>query len=84
MGVERTVAGMISAAEATAIRDDIVEATVELNSCSIPAAVPVRVLLMPPARKQHPRTKRMLDKMLPSMLDCTILISPFLRATMLT
>jgi hypothetical protein len=42
------------------------------------------VLLMPPARKQHPRTKRMFDKMLPSMLDCTILISPFFRATIVT
>jgi hypothetical protein len=31
-------------AEATAISDDIVEATVELNACSIPSAVPVRVL----------------------------------------
>ena len=83
-GVALTVAGMISAAEATAMREDMVDATVELNSCSIPLAVPVRVLLMPPARKQHPRTRRMLDRMLPSILDWTILISPFLRATMLT
>jgi hypothetical protein len=60
---------MIKDAEATAIRDDIVEATVELNSCSIPILVPVRVLCMPPAMKQHPRTSRILDKILPSILD---------------
>jgi hypothetical protein len=39
-----TVAGIMREAEATAISDDIVEATVELNACSIPSAVPVRVL----------------------------------------
>ena len=38
-----TVAGMISDAEATAIKEDIVEATVELKFCSIPATMPVRV-----------------------------------------
>jgi len=68
-------------AEATAMSEDMVEATVELNSCSIPSAVPVRVLWIPPATKQHPRTSRMLDKILPSILDCTILISPCFRAT---
>lgn len=67
-------------AEATAMSDDIVEATVELNSCSIPNAVPVRVLWIPPATKQHPRTSRMLDKILPSILDWTILISPSFSA----
>jgi hypothetical protein len=61
-----------------------VDATVELNSCSIPATVPVLVLLMPPAIKQHPSTKSIFDKMLPNILDWTILISPFLKATMLT
>lgn len=39
---------MISAADATAIREDMVEATVALNSRS-----DARI---PPARKQHPRT----------------------------
>lgn len=68
-------------AEATAMSDDIVEATVELKACSIPSAVPVLVLWMPPAIKQHPRTSRMLDKILPSIPDWTILISPFFRAT---
>lgn len=75
------MAGIMSEAEATAMSDDIVEATVELNCCSIPSAVPVRVLWMPPAIKQHPRTSRMLDKILPSILDWTILISPSFRAT---
>lgn len=64
-----TVAGRIRDAEATAMSDDIVEATVELNDCSIPSEVPAVVLWMPPAMKQHPKTSRMLDKILPSMLD---------------
>src|SRR4051812_41881252 len=67
---------MMSEAEATAMSDDIVEATVslKLRSCS----------RMPPARKQQPRTSRMLDRILPSMLDWTIRISPCLSATMET
>jgi hypothetical protein len=80
----RTVAGIIRDAEATAIKEDIVDATVELKFCSIPAAIPVRVFRIPPARKQHPSTRRIFDRMLPSMLDWTILISPFLKATILT
>jgi hypothetical protein len=79
-----TVAGIMRAAEATTMREDMVEATVELNSCSIPLTVPVRVFVMPPAMKHIPRTSRMFDKTLPSMLDCTILIFPSLRATILT
>lgn len=75
---------MIRAADATAIKEDIVDATVELNSCSIPATVPVLVFVIPPAKKQHPSTKRIFDKMLPSMLDWTILISLFRKATILT
>jgi hypothetical protein len=78
------VAGMIRAADATAIKDDMVDATVELNLCSIPARVPALVLLIPPAMKQQPRTRSILDSMLPSILDWTIRISPFLKATMLT
>jgi len=35
---------MIKEAVATTINDDMVDATVELKSCSIPSAVPVRVL----------------------------------------
>lgn len=81
---KRTVAGMIRDADATAIKEDMVDATVELKSCSIPAAMPVLVFWIPPATKQQPKTKRILDKMLPSMLDWTILISPFFKATMLT
>src|SRR5689334_10326941 len=42
------VAGMIREADATAMRDDMVDATVELNSRSC--------AFHPPARKQHPRT----------------------------
>ena len=78
------MAGIIRAADATVIKDAIVDATVVLNFCSIPGAVPVLVLVIPPAKKQHPRTKRIFDRMLPSILDWTILISPFFKATMLT
>lgn len=66
---EHTVAGMIRDAEATAIKEDIVDATVELKFCSIPATIPVRVFWIPPAKKQQPNTKRIFDRMLPSMLD---------------
>jgi hypothetical protein len=60
---------MIKEADATTIREDIVEATVELNSCSIADERPVLVLRIPPATKQHPSTRRILDNMLPSILD---------------
>src|ERR1700733_9308404 len=69
-------AGMIMEAAETDIREDMVDATVGLKDCSLN--------LMPPAIKQHPRTKSMLDKMLPSMLAWTIRISLFRSATMLT
>lgn len=36
-----TVAGIIKEAAATVINEDMVDATVELKSCSIPFAVPV-------------------------------------------
>lgn len=75
---------MINEADATAIKEDIVEATVELKSCSMPRAVPVLVLWIPPAKKQHPSTRRILERILPNILDWTILISPFLRAMILT
>jgi hypothetical protein len=78
------VAGIIRAADATVIKDAMVDATVVLNSCSIPDTLPVLVLVMPPAKKQHPRTKRIFDRMLPSILDWTILISPFFKAMILT
>jgi hypothetical protein len=64
-----TVAGMIKEADATAIKEDIVDATVELKSCSIPRAVPVLVLWIPPAKKQHPSTRRILERILPNILD---------------
>lgn len=79
-----TVAGIIKDAEATAINEDIVDATVELNSCSIPVERPDLVLRIPPAKKQHPSTRRMFERILPSILDWTILISPFFKATILT
>ena len=56
-------------ADATAIKEDMIDATVELNSCSIPDERPDLVLRIPPAKKQHPSTRRILDKMLPSILD---------------
>jgi hypothetical protein len=64
-----TVAGMIKEADATAINEDIVDATVELKSCSMPRAVPVLVLWIPPAKKQHPSTRRILERILPNILD---------------
>lgn len=63
------MAGIIKDAAAIAIKDDMVEATVLLNFCSMPSDRPVLVFLIPPARKQHPRTKSMFDNMLPSILD---------------
>jgi hypothetical protein len=39
-----TVAGIIKVADATIMSEDIVDATVELNDCSIPITVPVLVL----------------------------------------
>lgn len=38
------MAGIMSEADATVIREDIVDATVELNPCSMPPTVPVLVL----------------------------------------
>ena len=63
----------MSEAEATAMREDMVEATVVLNSCA--------KRLYPPAMKQQPRTSKMLDRMLPSILAWTIRISPWRSAT---
>lgn len=70
------VAGMIRDADATAIRLDIVDATVELNDCCL--------CLIPPARKQQPRTSRILDRIDPSMEACTMRISSLRRATIET
>lgn len=70
------VAGIISDADATAIRDDMVDATVELKVCSW--------WRRPPTRKQQPSTSRMLERMLPSMLAWTTRISLSFKATMLT
>jgi hypothetical protein len=75
---------MIKDAEAIVIKEHMVDATVGLKFCSIPLVNPDLVFLIPPATKQQPRTKRMFDNTLPSMLDCTIRISPFFSATMLT
>ena len=74
--VAYSVAGMIREAVETAMSDDMVDATVELKVCSF--------FLIPPAMKQQPRTRRMLDRMLPSMLAWTMRISSFRSATMLT
>jgi hypothetical protein len=67
---------MMSEVAATAIREAMVDATVSLNLLS--------VRLTPEAMKQQPRTRRMLERMDPSMLDWTMRISPCLSATMLT
>lgn len=81
---EYRAAGIMRDAQATAIREDMVEAAVKLKFCSMPLAVPVRELWMPPVTKQHPGTRRMLERMLPSMLDWTMRTSPLRRATMHT
>lgn len=67
---------MINDEVATVMSEDMVEATVELKDCS--------GYRRPPAKKQQPRTRRILDKMLPSMLACTMRISLARRAMMLT
>lgn len=70
------VAGMIREVAATAMSEDMVDATVSLNRLS--------PRFSPEAMKQHPSTRRILERMDPSMLACTIRISPFLSATMET
>ena len=67
---------MMSDAVATAMREDMVLATVELKLCSL--------YRRPPTKKQQPRTRRMFERIEPSMLAWTIRISPFRRAMMLT
>ena len=67
---------MMSEADATAIKEDMVEATVLLKDCS--------GYRRPPTKKQHPKTSRMLDKILPSILAWTTRIWLSLRAMMLT
>ena len=62
------VAGMMREVAATAMREDMVEATVSLKQLSS--------RLMPEAMKQHPSTRRILERMEPSMLACTMRISP--------
>jgi hypothetical protein len=60
---------------ATAMADDMLEATLPLNVLS--------ARLTPNAMKQQPRTSRIF-RMNPSILDCTILISPCFSAVILT
>ena len=57
---------MMREVAATAMRDDMVEATVELNDAS--------ARLMPDAMKQQPRTRRILERMEPSILAWTMRI----------
>jgi hypothetical protein len=78
------VAGIINDAEAIVIKEHIVDATVGLKSCSIPPENPALEFLIPPAKKQHPSTNKMFERTLPNILDCTIRISPFFNATILT
>ena len=70
------VAGMMREVAATAMRDDMVEATVALKELSS--------RLMPEEMKQHPRTRRMLERIEPSMLAWTMRISPCASATIET
>lgn len=72
------VAGMMREVVATAIRDDMLEATVSLNLLSTRLT-----RLTPDAIKQRLRASRIF-RMDPSMLDCTILISPCFSAVILT
>ena len=72
------VAGMMREVVATAMRDDMLEATVLLNLLSTRLT-----RLTPNAMKQRPRASRIF-RMDPSMLDCTILISPCFSAVILT
>ena len=69
------VAGMMREVVATAIRDDMLEATVSLNLLS--------TCLTPDVMKQEPRANRIF-RMDPIMLDCTILTSPCFSAVILT
>lgn len=59
----KSEAGMIKEADATAIKEDMVEATVELKFCSGNRR--------PPIKKQQPRTSKIFDKILPSILAWT-------------
>jgi hypothetical protein len=70
------VAGMISEADETVMREDMVDAAVPLNDCS--------GYRTPPTRKQHPKTRRMFESRLPSILACTIRICLFIKAIMPT
>ena len=69
------VAGMMREVVATAMRDDMLEATVSLNLLS--------ACLTPDVMKQEPRANRIF-RMDPIMLDCTILTSPCFSAVILT
>jgi hypothetical protein len=69
------VAGMMREVVPTAIRDDMLKATVSLNLLS--------ARLTPDVMKQEPRANRIF-RMDPIMLDCTILTSPRFSAVILT
>jgi len=66
---------MMRDAEATTMREDMVEAAMALKWQSLD---------QPPMVRHAPRHKRMLERIAPSMEDCTIRISPRVRATVLT
>src|SRR4051794_22652608 len=67
---------MMSEADATAMREDMVDATVLLKVCSRKRR--------PPTKKQQPSTRRIFERMLPSILAWTTRTWLSLRAIMLT
>jgi hypothetical protein len=75
---------MIMDAEESAMSEHVVCAVADANICSVGTPFSSVILAMPPKRKHMPMTSNRLDKMDPSMDDCTTWIWPSLRATMLT
>jgi hypothetical protein len=79
-----TVAGMIIEAADSANKEHVVCAIALVKVCSVPLPESSFMLTRPPSRKLLPMTRRRLDRMEPSIDDCTTSISFFFRATILT
>jgi hypothetical protein len=74
---------MTSEAEDRVIKEQADWATAAEKTCSEPS--PLRPRCMRPPKKKHmPMTSKRLDRMEPSMDDCTTWICPSFRATILT
>lgn len=78
-----TAAGMTREAEDSVMREHVVWATAAEKDCSLPSPLVPRCT-NPPKRKHIPITRSKLDKMEPSIDDCTTTIWPSFSATMLT